>query len=198
MRTEMQFHLRRWCAEEQAHDTKRQPTPHGLLTVFTGPGKGKSTAAFGMAWRAIANNMKVGVVQFIGSAGQNAEISTLGQHPLCEFHVFGSGCLWNTERYAYDKAQMVAAWLAVRAMMDDPAYGLIICDEINPVIHHQYLNLDTLKRELKNRRPALHMVLTGRNAPFELQDLADLATDMQEIRHPFSGQKLTPQAGVDY
>ena len=203
MKTEMEPHLRRWCAEEETHGKKAHgkighPTPHGLLTIFTGNGKGKSTAAFGIAWRAIAHQMKVGVVQFVGGSEHNAELRTLGQHPLCDFRIFGTGCVWNREHYQHDKAQMVAAWMVVKEMMNDPAYGLIICDEINPVIHHQYLNLDTITGQLTQRRPDLHMVMTGRNAPFELLDLANLATDMQAIRHPFSTKKLAPQAGMDY
>ncbi len=203
MNTEMEPHLRRWCAEEEAHAKKvlgkiGYPTPHGLLTIFTGNGKGKSTAAFVMAWRAIAHQMKVGVVQFIGGCEQNAELRTLGQHPQCDFRIFGTGCKWNNQHYMSDKVEMVSAWLAVSNMMDDPAFGLIICDEINPVIHHRYLNLDTIRKQLAQRRPDLHMVFTGRSAPFELLDLADLVTEMQEIRHPFSKKNLGPQAGVDY
>lgn len=198
MQTVMAPHLLRWSAENKAQGTNLLPDPHGMLTIFTGPGKGKSTAAFGMAWRAIAHNMKIGVVQFVGGSESNAECRLLSQHPQCTFKIFGAGCLWDGQQYAQDKGQMVAAWMEVRRMMADPAYSLIICDEINPVIHDQYLNLDTIKPELTTRRPDLHMVLTGRNALFELLDMADLATDMREFRSPLSTGNLAPQAGIHY
>ena len=168
----------------------------GLLVVLTGHGKGKSTAAYGMAWRAIARNMKVGVVQFIGSGQPCAELLTLGQQALCEFKVFGSGCDWTKQSQIDSRAQAVAAWVEAKRMMTDPALKMLILDDIHPMLYHQFLNLDTVMRKLNQRRADLHVVLTGRHAPYELRDHADLVTDMQPAKHPYPA--VCAQAGIEF
>ena len=168
----------------------------GLVIVLTGHGKGKSTAAFGMAWRAIARNMKVGVVQFIGSEPPCAELQTLGQQPLCEFKVFGTGCDWEKPARTESRAHALAAWLEAKRMMADPAIQLLILDEVHPMLHHQFLKLDTVLRALQRRSADLHVVLTGRHAPYELRDHADLVTDMQPAKHPYPA--ICAQAGIEF
>ena len=168
----------------------------GLVIVLTGHGKGKSTAAFGMAWRAIARNMKVGVVQFIGSEQPCAEFLTLGQQPLCEFKVFGTGRDWERPARIESHAHALAAWLDAKRMMADPDLNMLILDDIHPMLHHQFLNLDTVLRALQRRRADLHVVLTGRHAPYELRDRADLVTDMQPAKHPYPA--VCAQAGIEF
>ena len=194
MTTEFNLHWRAWRAAGEVRLSGEHAT--GLLVVLTGHGKGKSTAAFGMAWRAIARNMKVGVVQFMGSEQPCAELLTLGQQPLCEFKVFATSCDWESAARTATRAQAVAAWIEAKRMMADPAIKMIILDEVHPMLYHQFLNLDTVLRVLQQRRADLHVVLTGRHAPYELRDRADLVTEMKREKHPFPA--IAPQAGIEF
>lgn len=198
MRSEVELQQRRRDAEKAARESQQVPEPQGLLAVFTGNGKGKSTAAFGMAWRAVMNKKKVGVVQFLGGSPKSAEFQSLGQHALCTFKIFGANCLWQSQVSQHEKPEAVAAWVEVKRMMADPGIAMIICDEINPLIQYQYLNLDTVIGVLKQRRPDLHIVFTGRSAPIELLDFADLVTEMREVKHPHTKYQLAAQPGIEF
>ena len=195
MTLNMELHWRAWRREENK-PTLTGEAGAGLLVVLTGNGKGKSTAAYGMAWRAMARNIHVGVVQFIGQGEPGAEAQTLGKHAYGEFKAFGAGCSWQSQQRNENKAQAVAAWAEVKRMLADTKYGMVICDDILPLLHEQWLSLDTVQRELKQRRRNVHVILTGRHAPHEIMDQADLVTEMRQVKYP---QMATPaQAGIEF
>jgi cob(I)alamin adenosyltransferase len=170
----------------------------GLLIVHTGKGKGKSTAAFGMVMRAIGHGFKVGVVQFVKGRWETGERGLLERFPeLVTIKTMGGGFTWETQDRARDIAAARAAWEAAKAMMTDPAYKLILLDELNIVLRYDNLPLAEIVETLKARRPDLHVIVTGRNAKPELIDAADLVTEMTMVKHPFrAGVKA--QAGIEF
>ncbi len=170
----------------------------GLLIVTTGAGKGKSTAAFGMALRCVGHGMKVGVVQFIKGAMDTAEREVLSRFDdLVEFKAMGEGFTWETQDRERDIAAARRAFEVAKAWLADPAYAMVILDELNVVLRYGYLPLDEVLAVLAARPPHQHAVLTGRNAPEELIEQADLVTEMKLVKHPFrSGVKA--QAGIEF
>jgi cob(I)alamin adenosyltransferase len=170
----------------------------GLLIVHTGKGKGKSTAAFGMVMRCLGHGLRVGVVQFVKGRWQTGERGLLERFPdLVTIKTMGTGFTWETQDRARDIAAARAAWDQAKALMADPAYKLILLDELNIVLRYDYLPIDEIAATLKARRPDLHVVVTGRNAKPELIEAADLVTEMTMVKHPFrSGVKA--QAGIEF
>jgi cob(I)alamin adenosyltransferase len=170
----------------------------GLLIVHTGKGKGKSTAAFGMALRCIGHAMPVGIVQFVKGAWATGERSVLEKFPdLVDFRAMGEGFTWETQDRQRDIAAAEAAWAAAGAMMADARYRMVILDEINIALRYSYLDVNKVVASLAERRPDLHIVATGRNAPEELIAAADLVTEMTLVKHPFrSGVKA--QQGIEF
>jgi len=170
----------------------------GLLIVHTGPGKGKSTAAFGMALRAIGHGMKVGVVQFVKGAWSTGERTVLERFPdLIEIKAMGEGFTWNTADRQRDMRAARAAFDEARRMVADPAYGLVILDELNIVLRNDYLPLDEVLDALSARPAAQHVVVTGRNAKPEMIALADLVTEMTLVKHPFR-DGVKAQKGIEF
>jgi len=170
----------------------------GLLIVNTGTGKGKSTAAFGMGLRVLGHGMKLGVVQFIKGALFSAEREVLGSHPNCEFHTIGDGYTWNTQDRQKDISTAEKGWeTAVRLMRDD-TFHMVILDELNVVLKHEYLSLDAILTELRSKRRDLHVVITGRHAPQSLIDEADLVSEINAIKHPYKEQHIKAQKGVEF
>jgi cob(I)alamin adenosyltransferase len=170
----------------------------GLIIVHTGTGKGKSTAAFGMALRCIGQGMKVGIVQFIKGAWDTAERRVLeGFGDLVTFRAMGEGFTWETQDRARDVAAAEKAWEMALSMLTDPTVRMVILDEINVALRYDYLELTQIMTALEARPEGQHVVLTGRNARPELLELADLATEMTLVKHPFkSGVKAQP--GVEF
>ncbi len=170
----------------------------GLLIVHTGKGKGKSTAAMGLAVRAIGNGMKVGIVQFVKGVWETGERKVLEAFPdLCVMTAMGEGFSWETQDRQRDIAAANAAWQRARDMMNDPSFKMLILDELNIPLRYDNLDIDEVVEVLKNKRPDLHVVATGRNAKDELIEIADLVTDMTQIKHPFrSGVKA--QVGIEF
>jgi cob(I)alamin adenosyltransferase len=170
----------------------------GLLIVHTGKGKGKSTAAFGMVMRCLGHGLRVGVVQFVKGRWETGERGLLERFPdLVTIKTMGMGFTWETQDRARDVAAARAAWEQAKALMSDPAYKLILLDELNIVLRYDYLPIDEIAATLKARRPDLHVVVTGRNAKPELIEAADLVTEMTMVKHPFrSGVKA--QAGIEF
>lgn len=169
----------------------------GLVIVYTGAGKGKTTAALGMAVRAIGHGMKVGVVQFVKGA------MTTGEKPVfdglgIEFKPMGEGFTWDTQDRARDIVVARAAWEEVARMIADPAYAMVVADEINIVLRYDYLPLDEVLAALAAKPAMTHVVLTGRNAPSALIEAADLVTEMTVVKHPFREQGVKAQAGVEF
>jgi cob(I)alamin adenosyltransferase len=170
----------------------------GLLIVFTGLGKGKTTAALGMALRAIGHGMRVGIVQFIKSAQDSAERIALSHFENVDFQTLGEGFTWQTQNREQDIAAAGRAWLEVERMINDPRYSLVILDELSPVLHYGYLDLAQVLDAFRQRRPDLHLVVTGRHAPPTLVELADLVSDIRAVKHPYREQGVKAQPGIEF
>jgi cob(I)alamin adenosyltransferase len=170
----------------------------GLLIVHTGTGKGKSTAAFGLALRMLGRNKRVGVVQFIKGAWHSAERDALERFgDQVSWHTMGEGFTWDTQDLKRDIAAAERAWGKARELMADPSFALIILDELNIALRYDYLDLASVIAELAARRSDLHVVVTGRNAKPELVAAADLVTDMSLVKHHFAaGVKAQP--GIEF
>ena len=171
----------------------------GLVIVHTGPGKGKTSAALGMAVRAIGHGMKVGVVQFVKGAMATGEKAVFDRFPdLIEFKPMGEGFTWDTQDRARDIALAREAWEEVKRMIADPTYDMVLADELNIVLRYDYLPRGEVLEALTARAPMKHVVVTGRNAKDELIAAADLVTEMTLIKHPFREQGVKAQAGVEF
>lgn len=170
----------------------------GLLIVHTGTGKGKSTAAFGLALRMLGRGKRVGVVQFIKGAWQSAErdaLETFGDQ--VSWHTMGEGFTWDTQDLKRDIAAAERAWSKARELMADPTLALLVLDELNIALRYDYLDLKSVIAILGARRPDLHVVITGRNAKPDLIAAADLVTDMNLVKHHFAaGVKAQP--GIEF
>ncbi len=170
----------------------------GLLMVHTGTGKGKSSAAFGMALRCVGHDMRVGVIQFIKGAWDTAErrvLSSLGEQVV--FKAMGEGFTWETQDRARDIAAAERAWAEAQGMLADPGFAMVILDELNIVLRYGYLPLEPVLMAIQARPHHQHVVVTGRNALEPLIAAADLVTEMTMVKHPFrSGVKAQP--GVEY
>lgn len=170
----------------------------GLLLVNTGPGKGKSSAAFGLLARTLGHDLKGAVVQFIKSPSSTGEERFFQRFPeQVQFYVMGEGFTWDTQDRARDVAAAEAAWAQARALLQDPEIALLVLDELNIVLKYAYLPLEQVLADLQARRPDLHVVITGRNAPQALLDLADTATDMKVICHAFQ-KGIKAQPGIEF
>ena len=185
-------------AVQDAEVASKTITRKGLLIVHTGPGKGKSTAAFGLALRALGHGWRVGVVQFIKGAWETGERKALERFPdLVEWHTMGEGFTWETQDRARDVAAPQAAWVKVQALMADPAIRLLVLDELNIALRYDYLPLGEVVAALAARRSDLNIIVTGRNAKPELIAAADLVTEMGLVKHHFaSGVKAQP--GIEF
>ncbi len=170
----------------------------GLIIVHTGKGKGKSTAAMGLAVRAVGNGMRVGIVQFVKGVWKTGEREVLAKFPdLVTIKAMGEGFTWETQDRKRDVAAAHAAWETAKAMMADESYKMVILDELNIVLRYGYLDLSEVIDTLKAKPEMLHVIITGRNAKEELIEIADLVTEMAMVKHPFrSGVKA--QVGVEF
>ena len=193
-------HAEKMKKKQAAHDkimaTKTQEK--GLLIVHTGKGKGKTTAALGMVIRAIGHGKRVGVVQFVKGAMTTGEKAVFDAFPdNVTFKPMGEGFTWNTQDKTRDIALAREAWDEVKRMIADPAYDMVLADELNIVLRYDYLPVDEVLEAVKNRDEMKHVIITGRNAPEALVEAADLVTEMTLVKHPFrSGVKA--QAGIEF
>ena len=170
----------------------------GLLMVHTGKGKGKSTAAFGLVIRAMGNGMRVGVVQFVKGKWQTGERDILENFPdRVTIRTMGEGFTWDTQDRQRDIAAAKAAWQVSCEMIADESYDLILLDELNIVLRYDYLPLAEIVQALDARRDGLHVVVTGRNAKDELIEVADLVTEMLEVKHHFKAG-VKAQTGIEF
>ena len=170
----------------------------GLLIVNTGPGKGKSTAAFGLILRALGHGWRVGVVQFIKGAwstGERRALEAFGDQ--VSWHSMGEGFTWETQDKARDIAAAERAFAKAKELMDDPEIRLLVLDELNIALRYDYLPLADVVATLAARRPDLHIVVTGRNAKPELIEAADLVTEMRLVKHHF-GAGVKAQEGIEF
>jgi len=170
----------------------------GLVIVHTGKGKGKSTAGFGLIFRALGNGMKVAVVQFVKGKWETGERKVLEKFPdQVTMTAMGDGFTWETQDRQRDIAAAKAAWERAKALIMDDEHKLVLLDELNIVLRYDYLDLAEVIEFLKGKPEMKHVVITGRNAKDELIDFADLVTEMEMIKHPFrSGVKA--QLGIEF
>jgi len=170
----------------------------GVLLVHTGPGKGKSTAAFGLALRALGHGWRIGVVQFIKGAWHTGERDALERFgDQVSWHTMGEGFTWETQDKSRDIAAATRAFAKARELMADPTIRLLILDELNIALRYDYLPLDEVLDALRNRRSDLHVVVTGRNAKPELMALADGVTEMGATKHHFAAG-IKAQEGIEF
>jgi cob(I)alamin adenosyltransferase len=170
----------------------------GLLIVNTGPGKGKTTAAFGLALRMLGHGRRVGIVQFVKGAwhtGERAAFAAFGDKVV--WHSMGEGFTWETQDLRRDVTAAEAAWAKARELMADPTIGLVVLDELNIALRYDYLDLDSVVAALKARRGGLHVVVTGRNAKPALVEAADLVTEMGATKHHFAAG-VKAQQGIEF
>lgn len=166
----------------------------GLIIVHTGDGKGKTTAAFGMLTRMISYGKKCAVIQFIKSGGDPVEKLLRG--PLLSWHRVGDGFTWDTQNRAADIASCREGWNLALGFMQDPEIAFVLLDELNIVLAYEYLPKAEVLAALRMKREDQHIVITGRGAQPELIELADLVTEMREIKHPFKAG-VQAQRGID-
>jgi cob(I)alamin adenosyltransferase len=170
----------------------------GLLMVHTGKGKGKTTAAMGLAMRAIGNGMKVGIVQFVKGKWETGERQVLEAFPdQIEIRVMGEGFSWDSQDRQRDIAAARAAWEMAQEMIADPSFGLIVLDELNIPLRYDHLDINDVVTGLVVRRDDLHIVVTGRNAKEELIAAADMVTDMTMVKHHFRDD-VKAQKGIEF
>lgn len=170
----------------------------GLLIVNTGPGKGKSTAAFGLALRVLGHGGRVGVVQFVKGAwhtGEKDAFAAFGERVV--WHTMGEGFTWETQDLARDVAAAQAAWARALELMADETIDLVVLDELNIALRYDYLDLESVVEALKGRRAGLHVVVTGRNAKPALVEAADLVTEMGSTKHHFAAG-VKAQKGIEF
>jgi cob(I)alamin adenosyltransferase len=185
-------------AVQDAEVASKTVARKGLLIVHTGPGKGKSTAAFGLALRALGRGWRVGVVQFIKGAWETGERLAFARFGAeMAWHTMGEGFTWETQDRARDVAAAGAAWSKARELMADPTIRLLILDELNIALRYDYLPLAEVVAALKARRGDLNIVVTGRNAKPELIEAADLVTEMTLVKHHFAAG-VRAQEGIEF
>jgi cob(I)alamin adenosyltransferase len=194
-------HAAKMANRKQAQDAEvasKTIAEKGLLMVNTGPGKGKSTAAFGLVLRALGHGWAVGVVQFIKGAWDTGEKRALERFPeLVQWRTMGEGFTWETQDRQRDIAAAGRAWDMALKLMDDPAIRLLVLDELNIALRYDYLPLHAVLTALEHRRPDLNIVVTGRNAKPELIAIADLVTEMGLVKHHFAAG-VKAQIGIEF
>ncbi|PLW78674.1 cob(I)yrinic acid a,c-diamide adenosyltransferase [Cohaesibacter celericrescens] len=171
----------------------------GLIIVHTGKGKGKSTAAFGMAFRSLGHGHKIAIIQFVKGAWNSGEKQVLEKFPeLVTIRSMGEGFTWETQDRQKDIDNARSAWETAKELILDPSIRFVLMDELNIVLRYDYLPIEEVVAFLKDEKPDdTHVVITGRNAKEELIEIADLVTDMTQIKHPFrSGVKA--QEGIEF
>jgi cob(I)alamin adenosyltransferase len=170
----------------------------GLLMVHTGPGKGKSTAAFGLLLRMAGRGRHCGVVQFIKGAWSTGERLALQRFgDLVEWHTMGEGFTWETQDRARDIAAARRAWDKATEIMQRPGLGLLVLDELNIALRYDYLPESEVIDALQARPSGLHVVVTGRNARPALVAAADLVTEMVPVKHHFAAG-VKAQEGIEF
>ena len=199
-RTEAERHRAKMAKRKAVQDAEvaSKTLEKGLLIVNTGPGKGKSTAAFGLALRMLGHGRKVGVVQFVKGAwhtGEKDAMQAFGDR--VEWHSMGEGFTWETQDRERDIAAALRAWAKAEELMADPEMGLVILDELNIALRYDYLDVDQVVSALGRRREDLHVVVTGRNAKPPLIEAADLVTEMTLVKHHFAAG-VKAQKGIEF
>jgi cob(I)alamin adenosyltransferase len=169
-----------------------------LLIVFTGSGKGKTTAALGMALRAAGHGMRVLILQFIKGSWPYGELQALEQLEGVRIHPLGTGFTWKKESLDEDRELARVGWEMAAHEIRQAQYDMIVLDELNYVLSYGLLPLEEITTTLKDRPSRLHVVVTGRNAPEKLLEMADLVTEMRMVKHPYHDQGVKAQQGIEF
>lgn len=194
-------HRQKMLRRKQVQDQRvaERSQEKGLVIVHTGNGKGKTTAALGMVLRSLGHGYRVAIVQFIKGAWEPAEKAVLGQWPdQLVFHAMGEGFTWETQDRDRDIAKANAAWEQALAYIQNPDYRLVLLDEVNIALKHGYLETTAVVAGLNAKPADTHVILTGRGAPADLIDQADLVTEMTLVKHPFREQGVKAQPGIEF
>ncbi|QTR53352.1 cob(I)yrinic acid a,c-diamide adenosyltransferase [Thiothrix unzii] len=193
-----QRHQQRMARKKALIDASiaRADQEKGLLLVLTGNGKGKSSSAFGMVGRSLGHGMKVGVCQFLKSRTDTGEEAFFGKQSDCEWHVLGDGFTWETQNREQDIATSQRGWAVAQRMLTDPAYQLVVLDELTYLLNYGYLDADQVLDELAERPPMQHVVVTGRAASEALRELADTVAEIADVKHAYRDGVMA-QRGID-
>ncbi|POB31439.1 cob(I)yrinic acid a,c-diamide adenosyltransferase [Klebsiella pneumoniae] len=168
----------------------------GIVMVFTGNGKGKTTAAFGTATRAVGHGKKVGVIQFIKGTWPNGERNLLEPHGV-EFQVMATGFTWNTQDRDSDTAACLAVWEHARRMLADDQLDLVLLDELTYMVAYDYLPLESVLSALRERPAHQSVIITGRGCHRDIIELADTGSELRPVKHAFDAG-IKAQMGIDY
>lgn len=168
----------------------------GILMVFTGNGKGKTTAAFGTASRAVGHQKRVGVIQFIKGEWPNGERNLLEPHGV-EFQVMSTGFTWDTQNRETDTAACLAVWQHGRRMLQDPTLDLVVLDELTYMVSFDYLPLEEVLKALRQRPAGQSVIITGRGCHRDILALADTVSEMRPVKHAFDAG-IQAQQGIDW
>ncbi len=185
--------------EVQQERLLKRSNEKGLIIVFTGLGKGKTTAALGIALRTLGHKKNVAIIQFIKGGwvpGEAKALNLFGES--LKWHSLGEGFTWETQNRERDKELVSKAWTKALSYLRDQDYKVVILDEVNIAIKLGYLSTDQVLNGIKSRPSLTHVVLTGRGAPDEIIDQADLVTEMKLIHHPFKEQDIKAQEGIEF
>lgn len=193
-----QRHQQRMARKKALIDASiaRADQEKGLLLVLTGNGKGKSSSAFGMVGRSLGHGMKVGVCQFLKSRTDTGEEAFFGKQTDCEWHVLGDGFTWETQNREQDIATSQRGWAVAQRMLTDPAYQLVVLDELTYLLNYGYLDADQVLDALAERPPMQHVVVTGRAASEALRQLADTVAEIADVKHAYRDGVMA-QRGID-
>lgn len=185
--------------EVQRQRVEERNKEKGLVLVFTGQGKGKTTAGLGLVLRTLGHGERVAIVQFIKGGWEPGEARALKAFgDQVAWHALGEGFTWETQDRERDQQLVEAAWETALTYLRDPAIKLVLLDEINVAMKLGYIGADTVLRGLSERPELTHVALTGRGAPADLVDQADLVTEMTLVHHPFREQGVKAQAGIEF
>ncbi len=185
--------------EVQAQRLAERTKEKGLIVVHTGNGKGKTTAALGMVLRSLGHGYRVAIVQFIKGAWEPAEKAAFSRwEDLLEFHAMGEGFTWETQDKQRDVQKAQQAWQKALTFIHDREFKLVLLDEINVALKLGYLNVEQVLAGLAEKPEDSHVILTGRGAPPDLIERADLVTEMTLVKHPFREQGVKAQPGIEY
>ncbi len=168
----------------------------GIVMVFTGNGKGKTTAAFGTATRAVGHGKKVGVIQFIKGTWPNGERNLLEPHGV-EFQVMATGFPWNTQARDSDTAACLAVWEHARRMLADDQLDLVLLDELTYMVAYDYLPLEAVLSALRERPAHQSVIITGRGCHRDIIEMADTVSELRPVKHAFDAG-IKAQMGIDY
>lgn len=168
-----------------------------LVLVNTGDGKGKSTAAFGTAMRAVARGWKVAVIQFLKSGEWSVGEEKVGRQIGVEWWAMGDGFTWDSESMEESEAVAREAWIKATEMIGSGNYQLIVLDEVTYPINWGWIDIDEVLAAIRDRPSRLNLVLTGRDAPARLVEIADTVTEMRKVKHAFD-RGIVARRGIDY